>query len=252
MYRSLTLAAFVAYASAQSLSSGCVSAIAGIAGNSDAACLNIGALVPLFTADANTSIVAPINNWVTGICSSAPCSNDTIAAVVKSVTDGCSTDLSAFGFNSGLTGSITTLIQQYYPTARKVACLKDGNDNCITKSLTDLQSVLGPLTLSSLMTINTENLPVNMTCTDCTKAAYNVIKTDVPSLVSDAAPSLQSQCGASFTDGNTPSDITQSASDLSSSSNSTKPSAGARNYGAIAGLGVAGAVVASTVFTLLA
>jgi hypothetical protein len=37
--------------------------------------------------------------------------------------------LAGLGFTSSLTPSITTVIQQYYPTVRKVVCLKE----CVTQ-----------------------------------------------------------------------------------------------------------------------
>jgi len=252
MFRSLTLAALVAYASAQSISDSCTTALAGIAANPDAAaCLSPGSLVSLFTLDQNSTVIPPINNWLTSVCAAPACSNATIDAVVKNVTSGCSSDLSPLGFNSDSAASITSLIQQYYPTARKVLCLKDGDTNCITKTLTNIQNMIGTLSLSSLTSGAIgfkDDLPANLTCTNCVKAAYNVIKTDVPAVVSDADSSLQEQCGASFTDGQTPSGITQSASNLNAGNAGNKGGAMSLKN-AFVGLGAAGVVVSSTIFT---
>ncbi|KAF8161210.1 hypothetical protein B0H34DRAFT_796032 [Crassisporium funariophilum] len=256
MFRALTLAALVAYASAQSLSAQCTAALSNVATNPDAAqCLSTSALVPIIAGGASTSIVAPINNWLTSLCGAPACSNATIAAVTKNVTEGCSTELSITGFTADLLPSITALVQQYYPTVRKVVCLKDGNTNCITQTLTNLEGVVGPLTLTNIIAM-VGNPPTNISstvlCTNCIKEAYNVISKDIPSIVSDAAPALQSQCGAAFTDGTTPAGILQSASTAAPSTASTGAALGALSHGVVAALGVSGLVVVSTLFTFLA
>lgn len=107
------------------LSTQCTNALTGIATNPDAAaCLAPGSLVQIIAGGANTSIVGPINTWLTNVCSAPACSNDTISAVVQNVTTGCSNELSGLGLSSDMIPSITSLIQQYYPTARQVICLK--------------------------------------------------------------------------------------------------------------------------------
>lgn len=75
--------------------------------------------------------------------------------------------------------------------------------NCLASTLNDIQSANGPLTLNSLIQLvtlgNVPNIPSNVTCSDCTKAAYNILRSDVPSIVSDTSGELQQQCGANFT-----------------------------------------------------
>ncbi|PPQ65669.1 hypothetical protein CVT26_000301 [Gymnopilus dilepis] len=261
MFRSVALAALVAYASAQSLSTQCTNALTGIATNPDAAaCLAPGSLVQIIAGGANTSIVGPINTWLTNVCSAPACSNDTISAVVQNVTTGCSNELSGLGLSSDMIPSITSLIQQYYPTARQVICLKQGDTNCITQTLTNIQNIVGPLSLSNLMQITSNptitSLPSNITCTDCVKAAYNVINSAVPSLTSDAAPAIQSECGASFTDGTTPSGIVDSASTSTNtpgaSKNAAFGTAALVSHGALAGIAASGLVIVSSLLTMLA
>ncbi|KAF8967879.1 hypothetical protein BDZ97DRAFT_475549 [Flammula alnicola] len=201
--RIVTLAALVASAAAQSLSTACTNTLAGVATNPDAAtCLSAGSLISLVGGGSSSSIITPINTWLTSLCGAPACSNATLAAVVQNVTTGCSTELSGLGFTSDLTSSVTAIVQQYYPTVRKVVCLKDGDTNCITQTLTNFQSVVGTLTLSNIANLVSNppsNIPTNVTCTNCVKAAYSVINQDIPSIVSGAAPSLQSECGTSFT-----------------------------------------------------
>jgi hypothetical protein len=165
--------------------------------------------------------------------------------------------LSGWGFTSSLTPSITSVIQQYYPTVRKVVCLKDGDTNCITQTLTNIQDTVGTLTLANVaqLVVSPPTLPANITCTNCIKAAYSVIHTDAPTLVADVAPALQSQCGADFTDGTTPTGIVQSANTAAASANANAAALGLvsmMSHGVIAGLGASGLVLISTVFTFLA
>ncbi|EDR08811.1 uncharacterized protein LACBIDRAFT_296259 [Laccaria bicolor S238N-H82] len=258
--RAFAVISLAAYASAQSLSSACTTALTSVALNPDAAaCLSPSSLIPIATGGANKSVVAPINNWLTAVCGAPACSNATIAAVVTNITTGCATDLAATGFTSDLTPTITTLVEQYYPTVRQVICLKDGSTNCITETLTNIEAIVGPLTLTNILSIAANppsTIPTNITCSNCIKAAYNIIAKDVPSIVSEAAPALQSQCGASFTDGATPSGISESATNAALASTSSKAAAAGSvamlSQGLVAGLAASGLVIGSTLFTLLA
>ncbi|KAG5640788.1 hypothetical protein DXG03_007193, partial [Asterophora parasitica] len=232
-----------------SLSQPCTQALTIIATSADAnACLTPSPLIPILT-NSNTSIVEPINNWLTSLCAAPACSNNTLAAIVANVTTGCSAELTLAGFQSGDTSAVTALIQKYYPTARNVVCLKDGNTNCVTQMLTNVQNIAGPLTVQNILALISENgmdVPSNVTCTNCIKAAYNIVNAEVPGFLGSNSD-VQEQCGASFTDGATPSGITQSASDQAAGS--TKNS-GAFTFGAFTG---ATALVAiSSAFALVA
>jgi hypothetical protein len=264
MFRVVTVVAFVAYASAQSLSSQCTSTLTDIVGNTAAStCLSASSLIPVIaggSSSTNASIIGPINNWLTNLCADPPCSNATLAAVVQNITTGCASDLSALGFNSSLTSSVINLVEQYYPTVRQVVCLKDGSTNCITEILTSIQNVVGTLNLTTVISLVTgtslANIPTNITCTNCVKAIYNEINQTFPSLVSDAVPALQSECGSSFTDGMTPSGIVESATTATAApSTSNSAALGGvflSSQGVFTGLSLSGLVVISTLFTLLA
>jgi hypothetical protein len=157
---------------------------------------------------------------------------------------------------------VTSVIQRFYPTARKFLCLKDGNTNCVTQTLTNVQNVVGDLTnvqnILGAVGGGLDNLPANLTCTNCIKEAYNVISDDVPSINPDAADFFKDKCGASFTDGQTPAGVVQSASDATttapggSSSGAATALRASLSTSAAAGLAVSGLVVVSTVFTFLA
>jgi len=210
------------------ISSQCMTGLAQIATNSTSACLSPSSLLSFATVSANTSVIDPINTWLSNVCSIPACSNSTIAAVVTNLTTACSAELSAFGFTSNDTATLISTVQEAYPTVRDVACLKDGSTNCVTETLTNVQSVIGTLSLTNLealMVSTNISLPSNVTCTNCTKAAYNTINTGFPGLLDSENSTLQSKCGSSFTDGSTPSGITESAdnSTTSSGSNNSAP-----------------------------
>ncbi|RDB29457.1 hypothetical protein Hypma_014814 [Hypsizygus marmoreus] len=205
-----------------SLSQNCTRALTTIATNPDAnACLTPSPLLTLLTSSSSSSsVIEPINNWLTSLCAAPACSNATIAAIVVNATQGCAEDLSGLGL--GVDGvdapALTTIVQRYYPTVRRAVCLKDGNTNCVTQTLTNIEGILGPLSIPNIITLATTGaagnvtLPTNVTCTTCIKAEYNLLNTEAPGLFG-AEETLEDQCGAEFIDGNNPSGITQSASD---------------------------------------
>jgi len=244
--RTLAISALLSFAAAQSLSAGCTKALTTIATSPEAnACLTPSPLISIIT-NPSASIIDPINNWLGSLCAAPSCSNATLAAIVQNATAGCPTELAGLGFQTNDTTAITTIVQQYYPTVRKVVCLKEGNTNCITQTLTNLQNTVGTLSISNIANLTTAlqspNVPQNVSCTNCIKAATNIIRTDMPGLLNDQ--SLQTQCGASFTDGATPSGISQTAS------NTVVKGSGALGLGAFS---VASLLVAiSSGFALLA
>lgn len=109
------------------LSPQCTSALSGIVADPDAnACLKPSDLLPIVTS-VNASIVPVIDTWSKDICAAAPCSNATLANVVKAIVNGCQAEISGEtgGANPDtLASSITPKVQQFYPTIRKILCLK--------------------------------------------------------------------------------------------------------------------------------
>ncbi|KAL0575060.1 hypothetical protein V5O48_006905 [Marasmius crinis-equi] len=226
VFATTAFAAGLAIASAQTLSSNCQNALTNIAANSDAsACLAPGALVGLAAGNTSTSIVQPINNWLGSVCNASPCSNSTLDFIVNTATDGCSTELSVLGYDSSQKNQVMDIVKQVYPTVRKVVCLKDGNDNCVTKTLQGVESAVGPLSIDNLvkivgsLSLNSSTIPQSVTCSNCVKAAYNTINKDFPGTLDGAKDDATKQCGASFVDGQDPSGITQSAAATSGSGN---------------------------------
>ncbi|GLB40671.1 hypothetical protein LshimejAT787_0805420 [Lyophyllum shimeji] len=254
--RILTLSAVACLAAAQlNLSQACTNTLVSIASNPDvSACLNPSALLTIAT-DTSKSIVDPINNWLTGLCAAPACSNNTLAAIVANATNGCQAELAGLGFQASDAGAVTGIVQQYYPTARKVVCLKDGNTNCVTQTLTNLQTFINPLSIQNIISTFTSSnspfgngsLPTNLTCTNCIKAEYNTIDADVPGALGLWKTGAQQQCGAAFVDGTTPAGISQSAS--------TKTAADTQGSGALSlgALSAASFLVAITTgFTVMA
>ncbi|TFK26479.1 hypothetical protein FA15DRAFT_667360 [Coprinopsis marcescibilis] len=258
MFSVLFLSALAAYASAQS--TGCSRTLSSVALNPDAAgCLNTIALIPLVNGNSSESLVPAVDNWLSGLCRAAPCSNETLAAVVTNITEGCANDVELFGNIGQSTGAVISLVQEYYPLVRSIACLTDDGDNCIVKTLQDIEGAVGTLSIGNIVTqfLNGSNpVPLDLLCTDCVKAAYNLIADAIPSLASnnETITQVEAQCGANFTDGVTPSGIAQSAS-ANGTSNVSSTSAAAKAFGSHTtsfAFGTAFVAIAFSVFCILA
>ncbi|KAK0461208.1 uncharacterized protein EV420DRAFT_1530896 [Desarmillaria tabescens] len=204
------------------LSSSCVSALSVVSADPEASiCLSLSSLIPLF-GNADTSIVDPVNTWVSSICAVGSCSNDTIAAVVGNLTSGCSTELTTIGLDTSQTEQNVVTAQEAYPTVRRILCLQDSDTYCVTETLRGIESSVGTLSVNRIVSLigaqsGLSSLPSNVTCSNCAKAAYNILKEADPGLADNGTESIQSQCGESFTDGSSPSGITETAQDGSAS-----------------------------------
>jgi len=253
--------AFLVLTSAQTLSSGCISTLASIAANPDVVtCLNPSPLVSLFITGGNTSVVTPVNSWLTGLCAAASCSNDTLAAITTNLTTGCQAEFAPLGLTNA--SQAVPLVQQVYPVVREIVCLTDNNDNgalCVTQTLQNIQNVTGTITVSVLFSWISNGLPdtvysSNVVCTNCVKQTYNVINQDAPTFLNSSTTStLSTTCGASFVDGQTPSGISESASQSTSPASGSGSGALALNLPPSSALGGASALVLfSGVFAFLA
>ncbi|KAI9572246.1 hypothetical protein HD554DRAFT_2068276 [Boletus coccyginus] len=228
LFRPALFIAGAGLAVAQSISDQCTSAVLDIAASPDATCLDLGLLAPLALTNASTTSVIPtVDTWLTGVCGLAPCSNASLQAVVANITVGCASDLASFGVS---TTNATTVVQAAYPTVRQIACLKDTSAKslCVTELMNSIQSASTTLSLNNIVGLMTQvmsgeniNIPQNVTCSDCTKAAYSIAAQGYPSLVTGQQAYLQSNCGSSFTDGQMPSTIQETASNSTSSTGST-------------------------------
>ncbi|EIW82616.1 hypothetical protein CONPUDRAFT_120715 [Coniophora puteana RWD-64-598 SS2] len=229
---SAVILAGAGFASAQSLSSQCQSTLASIATSSEGSCLNLAGLIPLATANSSsTSVISPINSWLSGVCSVGACSNQTLSDVVTNVTSGCSSDLQGLGISSSNAQEIIPYVQEAYPVVRQIACLQDTttSQNCVTETLYGIQNATTTLSLTNIVGLFSQlqagqvpNIPKNVTCSDCTHAAYTIASQSALSsyLSSGTNSSVASYCGGDFTNGQTPSDVKETASSGSSSGSS--------------------------------
>jgi len=186
----------------------CIKALAGLANNADASsCLAISQ-IPAIYANPDASVVQPVDNWLKAMCSAQPCSDSTLSTVVTTFIQGCPQEASAFGINS--TSGAVSEVQKFYPPIRKAICLKHGDSQCSTESLSNYEKTVGTLTYSKLGSYFSEDptsKPASVVCTDCNKAVYNIfIKTFGPD--SDETNKFKQLCGDSFVDGQNPSGIT--------------------------------------------
>jgi len=209
--------------SGQSISAQCQSRLADIVASPDAQCINAAGLAPIFVGSSNTSVVGPIDTWLNGMCPKDACSNQTLAAFVTNITQGCSSDFSSLGLNNDSIPSVTSTVQTYYPTVRQILCLKDNSTGqlCSVDQLYGIQNSTGTVTAGNIFNFLTQvftgGLPIlgverSLSCNNCTKEAYNIAISNVPQIITSSAnSSISNQCGASFIDGNTPSGISQTA-----------------------------------------
>ncbi|KAF8736393.1 hypothetical protein RHS02_06315, partial [Rhizoctonia solani] len=202
-----------------SLSSSCQATAASVLTGPGAECLGISGLINIALTNSNDSLVSPINNWLTTTCAQPACTNGTIDTLISNITTGCSSDLNSAGVTTGTWQDISEYVKEWYSVGRQVACLKNGDSLCVTSTLQSIENWVGqPLSKNTIEAVlprlvsTTTEVPANVTCTDCTKAAYALIR---PHL-NDANRgtwdnTVAGQCGSSYTDGTTPSGIVESA-----------------------------------------
>lgn len=106
-------------------------------------------------------------------------------------------------------GSAALLVLRAGSGEPNLIVMRSTNNNntlCITETLNNLEPYTGSLTASNIDKLVTgivgggsiPNLPSNVTCTDCTKAAYNILQMNFGDLVDGYSGSISSTCGASF------------------------------------------------------
>ncbi|KAJ7780538.1 hypothetical protein DFH07DRAFT_792631 [Mycena maculata] len=218
-----TFAATAGLAAAQTtipgLSTACSNSLTGLLSSPEAACLKPSSLLSFFVG-TNQSIPDTVNKWLSGLCSTGFCSNETLAAIVSNVTTGCSSDLGSVGADVGASvATVTQLVQEVYPTVRNVMCLKDDASNqlCVTETLSNIEDIVGKLSFSDLnlatLTSDFQNVVAsasNLACTNCTKAAFTLIS-PLTSQFPEAQTGIDALCGANFIDGSSPDTVSQTA-----------------------------------------
>ncbi|KJA28997.1 hypothetical protein HYPSUDRAFT_33483 [Hypholoma sublateritium FD-334 SS-4] len=206
-----------------SLSSSCTTALKELLLAPDAQCLNTAAFISI-AISGNVDVPAIANTWLSGLCSVGTCSNASLASIVNNVTAGCSQDVQNF-FNIDVSDPATYLpfVEQYYPTLRQIACLKDDGANtlCVPQTITNLQSIIGNLSVADLSwdTIVADANEIassdnqNLACTSCTKQAYTLAANVFPdpNLLATIDGPITATCGASFIDGQNVTTVAQTA-----------------------------------------
>ncbi|KAF8595313.1 hypothetical protein BDV93DRAFT_528783 [Ceratobasidium sp. AG-I] len=257
----LFLAAAAVGASAQDLSSlspSCQAAATGVLTGPAGTCLGVGGLLNIAMTPANESIVAPIDNWLTTTCAQPACTNATIDALISNVTTGCASDLSTAGVTNDSIAETKKYIENWYPVAREVVCLKDSNNSgafCITSTLKAIESYInGSISANSISDAiynfgaSGVEVPKNLICTSCVQAAYALIRPHLDDANRGTWDTyLGGQCGASYTNGTTPAGIIQSANTAPAGSTTSASGAMSLKTGVFGSavaviLGVAGAV----------
>ncbi len=148
---------------------------------------------------------------------------------------------------------------------------------CVTEALDNIQAVTGTLTSTELETLVSQgsqggapNLPSNVTCSDCTKQAYNLIQSGFPGVVTtDMQNEVSQTCGASFIgmcllsihtkvrssdtvviDGSSPSDVSETAN-TATQADTTSNGSPAQGM-SVFGVALSSLFAASSAFALLA
>lgn len=125
-------------------------------------CLQVNSLIPALTT--NTSIIPPVDDYLSAVCYNDPCNSTIVNATANSVIESCSTDLANFGIDNGT----VSLIFGLYPLARDVVCLKNNETEFLTNATiplnsTSYNSTNGTFCLTELATNITGYLGVNLT-----------------------------------------------------------------------------------------
>ncbi|GJJ06207.1 hypothetical protein Clacol_000396 [Clathrus columnatus] len=199
----------------------CQNALLGVAGNSDAnSCLNVQGLIGgVITLQGNTSAIPALNSWLQGLCAATPCSNATLTAIATNITSGCQSDL---GSADSELGPIVQDLPSIYPVLREILCLKStSNDTlCVSNTLLGVQTLQNsPISLNNAATTiaqvagqaGNSSLPPNLLCTDCNKAALDILTKNDPAIGSNSGfqSTIASQCGADFLSGPSPTNVVE-------------------------------------------
>ncbi|GAA5896025.1 hypothetical protein JCM6882_005590 [Rhodosporidiobolus microsporus] len=207
------------------LSASCGSAAYSLISSDFATCSSLGSLLNVFLASG--SIVEPVDNWLTTLCTGGQnCTDAAISNATSIIDQGCSEEISS---GQALISTVRTLVANF-PQVKEGACLAStSNDTfCVTNLLSGVQNATGTDlsfdTVSNLNATSLTSIPTSAVCTDCAHALISelgpVFGANSSSTITGA---ISSVCGESFTDGQIPSTV----SEKTSSNSSTNSSGGA-------------------------
>ncbi|KAH9454158.1 hypothetical protein MJO29_007121 [Puccinia striiformis f. sp. tritici] len=205
---------------AAGLSPGCQAAAGGLLTSEFGTCSNIMGLVSVIGASG--SIIAPLTTWISGVCTAAPCSSDTLKQASQSVNNGCSSDIQK---GSGIAMALQMIVGNYNG-AKDLLCTQYTSNStfCIPSILGNVESASGQnITISQVTSILSgsmtpasqalANVPSGTYCTDCghalvtQSAAFMASSGASSSNSTSATSSISNTCGASFNDGKIPSSV---------------------------------------------
>jgi len=195
----------------------CETAIVAIFSSPEAACLNPAGLAPFALADPDTSLVPTIDAYLTGFCALPACTDDALKTLATALVKGCPKEFAPLQITPE---KFAEAVIAVFPTVKKGLCFVDTTDKklCVTQTLTNIEGVVGPLTLKSIgpaLEGYFTGDPVfgpNVYCTDCVKAVYTLFQAEFPDFfVPGTDKFFKHTCGPSFVDGKIPASISQSA-----------------------------------------
>ncbi|KAI3613043.1 hypothetical protein WG66_001570 [Moniliophthora roreri] len=205
----------------QAPSEACTNAVVNIFTNPEVeSCLAPAELVPLVTnGNASMPIIPPINNWVTSHAQTklSQLSFKTLPLGVEPNS------------NNEFLGIAQTPILNPLRLLFRLT-MGRGNTNCLTETLNIFETMEddGTLTIADIPALlfrfsagygdqNPQGIPTNVTCSTCSKAAYNTLEEDFPGIWGSENEGYKGMftevCGAEFVDGQDPEGVTQMTSD---------------------------------------
>ncbi|QRV90630.1 hypothetical protein RhiJN_18648 [Ceratobasidium sp. AG-Ba] len=144
-------------------------------------CLQASSLSNILVYPLDESLVDVLDPYLMPMCLRPECATDVIHSAVTNFTSGCQKDYR-------LPDNFGEYFEKWYPIGRKVACLEYtvNGQYCVTQTLRAFQNWIGkPLSKNYLwngtVASDIQNVPANVLCTDCTAAAYALIRTQIPS-----------------------------------------------------------------------
>ncbi|KAG0141606.1 hypothetical protein CROQUDRAFT_34731, partial [Cronartium quercuum f. sp. fusiforme G11] len=200
------------------LSTSCQAAAGSLLSSDFGGCSNVIGLVSVLGAQG--SVVSPLNNWISGVCSANPCSTSTLSTAQASVNAGCGDDVSK-GVSAAI--SLSTIVTNYNAvrnllctqyTSNGTFCVPSilGNVQTVSGKNVSIMQVQGVLTQgSAALTSMLSSIPTGAYCVDCGKAIFveaaDIKTTGTTTNATAASGTLSDKCGASFADGKLPSTV---------------------------------------------
>ncbi|CAK9786312.1 unnamed protein product [Cutaneotrichosporon oleaginosum] len=236
------------------LSAGCTSTFAGFILGDLSSCLQITELLPVINSGGNSSVVDPLNGYLTSLCASSTptCSNSSLTSAASSVRSGCQQELAD---QSSIANLFLTVVENYTPI-KTAACSKNATNNefCAADALNTIQNVSGEVTFNTITALLggdgsatqrlQDALGTGELCTGCVAGIYNAaLQVNGSIATSSIGQAVTQQCGANFAS-NTSGVATPSVATPSPSSSQAAQST-TNNSGATAMSWSAGALAAA-------